>query len=167
MALIITDTNTYIKIQRDESYVNVNGLYLGMTEYEDAIERDKEKDRIDNIQKIKELIELSYSSVDDESLKSFNMFILDNFKKLFYQVVTDPSIIDIYGNDYIDELYQYLKEFNLDGFDINYMSDPIRIASEFTIWVDSEHQEDFTTDSFYKKFNIFAKNIPLEYSNDD
>jgi hypothetical protein len=175
MAVIIKEEREYDVYQRidiNRCFIKTEGLYIGTIVYKSKSERDKEKNREQDILSFLNNVSDEYKRLISEETTleerelayteyfSDVVYVSEQIKKIAYEFYYFPEILDENPNISLPQRIT-LNEKNLIsaerfGFKREWYSDPILIIREDLIFLDEYKKQDFTLDEFY---NLFKNNI--------
>lgn len=186
MAIIINDTdlNTkeYVKIIDNECYINKNGIYSYAIVYKDINEREKEKNRFDEINEFERKLMEYKEYKTAELLKKLNIDSLTNITNEMYKNLEENDVdflnflseasflFNNYRIFYIrgdetetsSELFKNLNSKILNllysfGFKMEWIDNPIHVIREEIVLISNYDKSDFTLENFYDKYKTFTK----------
>ena len=178
------NSEEYIKILDDRTIINKNGIYSYAIVYKNIREREKEKNR-ENLfnnffSKISNLINTNEKTILDKfNLESFKFFTdehrsqltneeidllnftddlkyaSNNFDKMFYIRGKDDNSV---SKNFFNNLNQKIKDtFYKNGFQEEWVNDPIHIMRDEVMLISEYDQSPFTLNNFYDKYKSFCK----------
>jgi len=170
MAIILNfEENHYQKILLEESYININGLYLTSVVFKDKANRDKDKARVNNIDIFIASVNTEYARIsaleltDEEKNEVFNNFnkagyIARKLNNIATKIESNENNISL-TEDILVEAEKY-------GFNRDWYTDPVIIIRKDSRWLTEYTKQDFTLDSFYNTYKDFYLNEKLDTSDD-
>ena len=154
MALkLVFDNNSYQKIILENSYININGLYVGSIILRDEAERIKDKEREASISQFIQNLDTKRDQLDNDSELSIEEKEIEynNLNKALYvrNVINDTlyRIGDSERNTVLTE--EFIIEAEKYGFNREWYNNPVVIERVSIMWVEPYNQQVFSLESFY------------------
>jgi hypothetical protein len=160
------ENDHYQKILIDQSFIDVNGLYIGSIVLKSKDERDKDKNREDAIKVFVNNVNLKNQQIrDDESLSDSEKE--EEYTKL-YKALTVARYID--DCLYVIEGFERrltLTEENISesekyGFDRIWYDDPVVIERVDRMWIEEYNKQNFDLETFYERYRNKYNSAGLE-----
>jgi hypothetical protein len=155
MAIILNtnneEQNYYQRIVIENSFININGLYLFTHVYKTKAEREKEKLRQPFVNKFysnyKNLIE-GIDEIQNSLEKDFKIIevnkvsrVFDAMQNFYYIGLNDNPELLLNSED-VEEAVKY-------GYDPEWCLNPIVLVRQDLFFVEEYNKQDFTLESFY------------------